>query len=65
MRECIICGKPIGTWESFATLAAYDESSDGEIALVEWGEEYICEECWEKIVKHAEEIKKILEEDDK
>ena len=62
MYKCIICGKPIDDWESYATLVSLSETAEGDIILVEWDENYICVECWDKLVKHAEEVKKLLEE---
>mgnify|MGYP000563042093 CR=1 FL=1 len=62
MYKCIICGKPIDDWESYATLVSLSETAEGDIILVEWDENHICVECWGKLVKHAEEVKKLLEE---
>ena len=63
--KCIICGKEIDEWGGFATLVYYDEADDGSINLYlqDWspGGVYMCKECWEKVVKNIDKIKKLLE----
>ena len=61
MKECMICGKPIGPWDGYATLILYDEDVEGNVEPVEWGDAYICDDCWEKIAKRRDEIRKVLE----
>ena len=62
MNRCVICGKSIGDWESYATLVSLSETAEGDIILVEEDEDYMCTYCWRKLIKHAEEVRKILQE---
>jgi len=62
MKRCVICGKPIEDWESYATLVSLSETAEGDIILVEWDENYICVKCWGRLVKHADEVRKVLQE---
>jgi len=70
-KRCIICGKEISKWRGFATLVYYDEVYSEEygesIELFEkdWypGGVYICEECWEKIIKNIDKIRQALGEE--
>lgn len=71
--RCKICGKEIDEWGGFATLVYYDEVYSEEcgerieLFIKDWppGGVYLCEECWEKIIKNIDKIKKLLEDAEK
>jgi len=59
MGKCMLCGKPIPGWESYATLISYDEDAEGNIVCVECSEAKICEECWYELIERLEEVRTI------
>jgi len=73
VERCVVCGDEISKWTGFATLVYYDEvyseeyGESIELFIKNWHsveEVYICEKCWERIVKNIDKIKRVLEEVD-